>query len=61
MKMAVFVNNPSDLGAPGAVEEIMAAVKSFEQAPGSVGAISTHHWLNAYMNYIGFQVNNGGR
>lgn len=57
--MAVFVNNPGNLQTPNAIPHLMAAVRQFEQAPGSVGAVSTQMWLNDYMPFVGFQMEAG--
>ncbi|CAJ0959646.1 unnamed protein product, partial [Mesorhabditis belari] len=51
----VFVNNPGDLRQPEAIPEIMRLLTRFENANHSVGAVSTHMWLLAYLPYIGLQ------
>ena len=55
--MQVFVNNSGDLTKTERFADLMLAVKSFEEAPGSLGAESTHLWLKAFIPFIGFNVN----
>ena len=55
--MQVFVNNSGDLTKTERFADLMLAVKSFEESPGSIGAESTHLWLKAFIPFIGFNVN----
>ncbi|CAJ0584169.1 unnamed protein product, partial [Mesorhabditis spiculigera] len=54
-QVAVFVNNPGDMRQAEAVPEVMRILTRFENANHSVGALSTHMWLLAYLPYIGLQ------
>ncbi|KHN88590.1 Patched domain-containing protein 3 [Toxocara canis] len=54
-QVIVFVNNPGDLRRRDAVPEVMRLLDRFEHATGSVGSVSTHMWLFAYLPYVGIQ------